>query len=228
MSYDPQQNPQYTRPFSGPPQQVPYQPGQPHVYGADPGWQAPLPPVKKRRWPVILGVFAAVVVAMCLFGAAISNFSDKSDTSGAAIAPATGGAGKKSAAGMNEAVRDGKFQFTVTDMDCSKSTLGSEFLKQDAQGVFCVITVNVANIGKEAQSFDGSSQKVFDAKGVQYSNDSGAEFYANDSSTTFFEQINPGNQVNGRLVFDVPEGTKLTAMELHDSAFSGGVKVNLK
>ncbi|RSM44161.1 hypothetical protein DMB66_52525 [Actinoplanes sp. ATCC 53533] len=40
--------------------------------------------------------------------------------------------------------------------------------------------------------------------------------------------MNPGNTVKGKLVFDVPEGTKLTSLELHDSLFSDGVQVNLK
>jgi hypothetical protein len=43
----------------------------------------------------------------------------------------------------------------------------------------------------------------------------------------FLEDINPGNEVKGKLIFDVPKPTKLTAIELHDSMFSGGVKVAL-
>ncbi len=83
------------------------------------------------------------------------------------------------------------------------------------------------NIGKEAQLYDGSAQKVYDAKGTQFSNSSAAEMYANEGTPTFLKEINPGNQVKGRLVFDVPKKTKLTTIELHDSPFSGGVKVKL-
>ncbi|WP_189082424.1 DUF4352 domain-containing protein [Mangrovihabitans endophyticus] len=83
------------------------------------------------------------------------------------------------------------------------------------------------NIGDKAQLFDGSSQKALDAKGTEYSNDAAAEIDANGDSSTFLEEINPGNQVKGRLIFDVPKSTKLTAIELHDSVFSGGVTVAL-
>ena len=44
----------------------------------------------------------------------------------------------------------------------------------------------------------------------------------------FVENINPGNKVTGvPIVFDVPPGTKLTHVELYDSPFSSGVRVNL-
>ncbi|WP_344936039.1 hypothetical protein [Actinoplanes nipponensis] len=33
--------------------------------------------------------------------------------------------------------------------------------------------------------------------------------------------------MKGKLIFDVPKSTQLTAMELHDSMFSGGVKISL-
>ena len=33
--------------------------------------------------------------------------------------------------------------------------------------------------------------------------------------------------VKGKVYFDVPKGAKLTSLELHDSMFSGGVKVRL-
>jgi hypothetical protein len=85
----------------------------------------------------------------------------------------------------------------------------------------------VKNIGKEAQMFDGSSQKAMDAKGTEFSNDGAAELYANGDSATFLNEINPGNSAKGKLIFDVPKDTKLIALELHDSPFSGGVEVGL-
>jgi hypothetical protein len=69
---------------------------------------------------------------------------------------------------------------------------------------------------------------LFDAKGNKYSSDSGASFYANPSGSTFLNTINPGNSVTGAVVFDVPKDVTPTQAELHDSAFSGGVKVNLQ
>ena len=40
-------------------------------------------------------------------------------------------------------------------------------------------------------------------------------------------EIDPGNQVSGVIVFDLPEGTSIDRLELYDSLFSGGVEVRL-
>jgi hypothetical protein len=56
--------------------------------------------------------------------------------------------------------------------------------------------------------------------------DTSAAIYLPDSNT-FITPINPGNSVVGTLVFDVPVGSTLSSIELHDSAFSDGVSVQL-
>jgi len=48
------------------------------------------------------------------------------------------------------------------------------------------------------------------------------------SDSVLFNDINPGNTVRGELAFDMPAGLKAVKAELHDSAFSGGVTVNLR
>jgi hypothetical protein len=50
--------------------------------------------------------------------------------------------------------------------------------------------------------------------------------YLGDANT-FLNQLNPGSTVNGQIAYDVPVGTQLTKLELHDSPFSGGVTVNI-
>ncbi|WP_305787423.1 DUF4352 domain-containing protein [Symbioplanes lichenis] len=129
--------------------------------------------------------------------------------------------------GLGDAVRDGKFEFKVSKLDCSKTKVGSDLLGAEAQGKFCRISLTIKNIGTKAQFFDGSSQKALDAKGTEYSNDTEAEIYANEDSSTFLNEINPGNSVKGKLIFDVPKSVKLTKLELHDSMFSGGVEIAL-
>ncbi len=110
---------------------------------------------------------------------------------------------------------------------CGVRKVGSDLLGDKAQGQFCLVTVNVKNIGKEPQTLLDSSQKAYDADGTEYSTDSEAAIYANEDQQTLFAEINPGNQVTGVLVFDIPKKVKLTKLELHDSPFSGGVEVSL-
>ena len=128
---------------------------------------------------------------------------------------------------LGQPARDGKFEFTVKSAKCGVAKVGSSTLGEKAQGQFCLITVNVKNIGKEPQTLSDSEQKAYTANGTEYSTDSGAGLYANQEQNTLFNEINPGNQVTGVLVFDIPKNVKLTKLELHDSIFSGGVEVAL-
>lgn len=127
-----------------------------------------------------------------------------------------------------EPVRDGKFEFTIKNVDCGKKSVGQEPLQEKAQGEFCVIALTVKNIGSESQTFDASSQKAKTDDGTTYEASTTATLTVNENNTGFFTQINPGNQVKGIIVYDVPPGTKLTKIELHDSPFSNGVETSLK
>ncbi|MCL3862936.1 DUF4352 domain-containing protein [Actinotalea sp. K2] len=89
-----------------------------------------------------------------------------------------------------------------------------------------LVHLTVRNIGTEAQYFDGSSQELLDTQGRTHSSDGSAAIYLDDSNS-FLNQINPGNEVQGIVVFDVPADAQLASIELHDSPFSGGVTVAL-
>jgi hypothetical protein len=190
-------------------------------------------PIYKRVWFLILaGIVLIFVIAQAMNGG--GSTTSTGDNAAADPAPDSAEAAPDEAApvddapaGLNTVVSDGKFDFAVSGMDCSRTEIGeSEYLMKEAQGVFCIVSVRVANIGDEAQYFDASSQKALDAQGREYSADSSAAMYLGDSNS-FLEQLNPGSVVDGQLVYDVPAGTQLTQLELHDSMFSGGVTVNL-
>ncbi|GLU47156.1 DUF4352 domain-containing protein [Nocardiopsis ansamitocini] len=82
------------------------------------------------------------------------------------------------------------------------------------------------NTGGEAQYFDGSDQKLLDAEGTEYADDTTAGIYLEDTDS-FLNQVNPGNSVDVKVVFDIPEDVSPDRVELHGSMFSGGVTVGL-
>ncbi|MET7747851.1 DUF4352 domain-containing protein [Micromonospora sp. NPDC005367] len=175
------------------------------------------------RKTTTLALIAAAAVALgCGAGATDNASSSSSDDGGA-----KGEEKAAKTAKIGQPVRDGKFEFTVKSSKCGATKVGSDLIGDKAQGQFCLITINVKNIGKEPQTLDGSSQKAYTADGTEYSSDTEAGLYANKEQSTFFEEINPGNQVTGVFVFDIPKKVKLAKLELHDSMFSGGVEVSL-
>lgn len=206
--------------------QNPY-PGQyPPPYGQSP---VPPPPRKKRGRTVliVLGVIVALGVISRL-GAG----SDTADTSTATSGSVTAGSAQQAAsaepeAGIGAEVRDGDFAFVVTGVEPGVKQLGKGAWSTQAQGEFVLVRVTVTNIGTESTMFSGGNQKLLDAQGREFEADSGSAVMYVPDSESFLNKINPGNSVNATVVFDVPAGLAPTAIELHDSMFSGGVTVSL-
>ncbi|SCG76591.1 DUF4352 domain-containing protein [Micromonospora coxensis] len=175
-----------------------------------------------RRTTALALAAAALVALGCGAGS-----TDETSSSSGGDGAAKGDDKAAKTAKIGQPARDGKFEFTVKSTKCGVAKVGDSVLGEKAQGQFCLVTINVKNIGKESQMFDGSSQKAYAADGTEYSADGGAAIYANKNAETFLNEINPGNQVTGVVVFDIPKNVKLAKLELHDSPFSGGVDVAL-
>ncbi|MGZ4721344.1 DUF4352 domain-containing protein [Oryzihumus sp.] len=221
----------------------------------DPAWGPPPSGwklyVDDRNWFMrhkiltgLLGLVLLGIISSALGGGKDSgNTSAASDNSGApaAAAPAvpaatTAPAAKKAPApkpaaqaptGLNKPVRDGNFEFTVKSVKCGIQQVGTSDFGRKAQGQFCFVKMHVANIGSDSQMLDGSSQNAYDSKGRKFSADTESAMYMGQAAQTFLNDINPGNAVDGTVIFDVPKNVKITQLELHDSAFSGGVKVKV-
>ncbi len=187
----------------------------------------------KKNWFLrhkILTVVGIVILIGIVVGAASG---DKSTTN---TNPNNNSSSKQKTEVKNEVakigtpVTDGKFEFTVKSIECGKASVGTnQYLTKEAQGQFCLLNVTVKNTGDAAQSLFSSNQKLLNSKDQQYSADDTATMYASsDGSGSWYNDINPGNSVEGTIVFDLPKDqTPLTA-ELHDSAFSSGVKISLE
>lgn len=180
---------------------------------------------KKESWfkrHKILTVVLAIVVIAAVSSALSAGGGDKQENG-------SGDSPEKAAttAKVGEAARDGKFEFTVKSIDCSQNTVGSEYLSKTAQGKYCQLAVTVKNIGNEAQTMFADNQKLLNSAGQEFSADSMASAYTAPQGGAWVNEINPGNSVDGIIVFDLPVDQTPSVAELHDSAYSGGVKVTL-
>lgn len=122
-------------------------------------------------------------------------------------------------------MRDGKFEFRVLGMTraAQAGDVSNPYMTVDAQGEFIILTMSVANIGDQAQSYFGGNQKLIDSNGREYEANSEADMWMNSGTG----DINPGNSIQVKAAFDVPPGTQPAELEVHDSMFSGGTKVRL-
>lgn len=208
------------------------------------GWQpatgvppTPTPPPpsssKKRKWPWIVGGIAAVLVVASIAGGGEDTPAGSADAGSdsparVADAPPAAPVPDDAPAAMNTPVRDGKFEFVVTGVETGLTSLGDNpFLAEDAQGQFVIVTMTVTNVSDAPKGLSPSDQKLIDAQGREFGPDTSAALNL-DTDVAFWDELNPGNTVSMPVVFDMPADAVPTAIELHDSMFSGGVTVSLR
>jgi hypothetical protein len=203
-------------------QQQPYPPQ--HGYGPPPGYVPP-PPHRRRKKssaPLVLGILG--VVALVLFGGCAVLVVAASNAGNGTGRPARTAAAAATAK-VGQQVADGDMVFTVTKVE-ERRRVGSGSLGEDAQGVFKLVHVRVRNGGSDTEAFSSSRQTLYDHSGREFEADASAAIYLRDSNS-LYEKINPGNTVQGVLIFDVPASATGLVVELHSSIFSRGVKVRL-
>jgi hypothetical protein len=174
---------------------------------------SPSPSVQQR--PSTRRRYLAVVAVLLLAGAAVAYWMRSSiGESRKPVPVAVGAVG-----------RDGDLEFIVSGVKCGTRTAGKGAAAITAQGVYCFVDIQVTNRGGTATHVDGAAQKITDGTGTQYLSDTSADRKANDQAWS--DPIPPGGVRSGSLIFDVPQGTKPTEIELHESLLSLGVRVTL-
>ena len=170
-----------------------------------------------RIFYAISGAALLVSVLACGVGSSNEPTNDETSSTGTIIA-------NDKLPALGQVVRDGKFEFVVNKINCGETSIG---LSLRAQGQYCIVNLNVKNIGNEAKAFSTFNQLAFDDQNRKFEADGLASSLASEN-VGIWDNINPGNGVQANLVFDVPTDVTLTHLKLHDSAFSSGVEVGLK
>lgn len=185
---------QHHRGSYGPPANHP----RPGPYGYGPGFPPPQPFARKKfpRWGWLL-----IVVAACFFVWLITD-----------------GLESRTAAARS-AVRDGQFEFEVTNLEQGSTDVGGPGIFGDtAKGDFVVVHVHVSEFGDERSTFTADDQTLIDDGGRKYSG----------PGKVFGDKPDPGLPADEIVAFDVPPGTTPHKFGFHDSSLSGGVTVMVK
>ena len=130
---------------------------------------------------------------------------------------------------IGQSVRDGGFAFMVTSVQQAGATISDRSGRtQTAQGVFVIVRVRVSNTGYEARPLAATHQFLISDTHQRFATSSAVSSLTN-AERVFVEKVNPGSHVyEAPLLFDVPPGTTLASVELHDALSSAGVKVRLR
>jgi hypothetical protein len=174
------------------------------------------------KWGGIGLVVLVVVVALTGNG---GNKTDKPDSS----ASTTQGTDAVQVAGLNQAVTDGDLKFTVLSVE-KKQTLGNQYTKKNAQGMFYVISLKIENVGKKTVTFDSSMAKVTDSQDREFNNSTEGQTamgMASGKIDLFLQQIQPSLSYTGDIVFDLPADVSEPFLVVKGGLFSTGVKIKL-
>lgn len=200
--------------------------GGPPPFPAQPAKQA----TKRSNWKWIAGI-GAVLLAWLVFVSNIGSDNDKKST-------ATGGSGSSPSKSYNtqtaraepsrpavapsgSSVRDGQFEFKVLGVERGGTSRDGGFGTTDtAKGEYFTVKLQVTNIGDEPRTLYASNQKLI-INGNTY------EATSSITDDGWKEDINPGLGATTTATFDIPPGAVPTAIECHDSAFSGGALLAL-
>jgi len=96
----------------------------------------------------------------------------------------------------------------------STPIVGTLNVNQKANGIFRFLYVTVYNHAKKAQTIDSSMFSLVDEDGTTYEPDQTAAIYANVDNKILLEKLNPGTEVRGYIVFDMPPEVKFSNLKL--------------
>ncbi|WP_157090943.1 hypothetical protein [Nocardiopsis listeri] len=102
------------------------------------------------------------------------------------------------------------FDYEVTDSRTSATynddSCGEQY---SASGEYHVLTIRAQNVGSTPAYPPSDSWE-----GVYAYSENGTQYSTEDNICAFADETNPGNSTEYELVFDVPENTELTVIDL--------------
>ena len=170
-------------------------------------------PGRRATWAVP-AVIVFVLLAVLGLPRVFSSRSTQDEASTAnplvqTVPPSLGVAGPELRARygrLGQEARDGDLAFTISAMDCGATEVTGGPEVRTAQGRFCFMKLDIRNFGRGPATFLGSAQTVLDQQERRFQPDPTATAADPDNAGRDLTRavVNPGNQLSGVLVFDVP------------------------
>jgi hypothetical protein len=190
------------------------------VTTADP---EPGAPKRRRALLWLVSILAAVVVLGCAGGVTLLVRSTRTSSTGQGF---PGNQAPADLPGPGAPVRDGTFEFTVDNVQCGQSEVAADGRSLRAEGQFCVARLRVHNLAGEARTYFSDYQVGLATDGATFDSDLAATtLLVTGRGEQDNTNLDPGTSIATTVVYDVPAGITLAALELHDSPYSGGTLV---
>ncbi len=157
-------------------------------------------------------IFIGIFLVSGFIGASLSDDTPSNSEDTSSYATATGDSlsqdqeGAPQEATIGTEVHVGNFAYRVDDIAFKKS-VGNEFVRETADGVFLIIYLSLINIDNESHTLDGSMFSLTDMDGTkyEYSTDGSTALEMSGYKTIFLKQCQPKIATSGILIFEVPQ-----------------------
>lgn len=124
---------------------------------------------------------------------------------------------KNNPALIGENVIAGGISFKVTSVK-TISSVGSEYLGEDADGIFLVIDLMMENNGKESVQIISDYFRLIDSQQRKFESDNQAWIYLDEN--VFLKQLQPTIPTKGQIIFDIPTHSETYILEVTDNIFA--------
>jgi len=178
-----------------------------------------------KKHPILTGL-GIIIIVIIIASAAGGKGGSTSSSSGS---NATSSQPAKVAKIGDTVTDDNNMSFVVNSMTTAQ-TLGDSFSQQTAQGEFYIINVTVKNGSKSTQTINSSDFKLTDGQARTFdpSTDGMTAQAESEGKTDFFlQQVQPGLNVTGDLVFDAPANDTGLKLQVQGDLFSNGQTIDL-
>ncbi len=133
-----------------------------------------------------------------------------------------------SAVGLGTPALDNGLEFTVSRVECGATTVGDVVLDTALEQQFCLAYLTMRNVADTPRVFVDSYQLARSGRGSSfYVADAVVGRSANPNSDAPVTEVAAGTTVSRVIVFNIPRGGDLASLQLHESAFSAGVTVQI-
>ncbi|ARJ20607.1 hypothetical protein B7492_04890 [Bacillus mycoides] len=114
----------------------------------------------------------------------------------------------------------------------SIDSVGGEYLKESAQGVFKVVEISITNNQKDAITVDANSFKLMDNQDREFTYSTQAQTaydIGNGGKSDFFlKQLNPGLTQTGKIIFDVPADAQGLVLKARGGMMGKEIKLKVE
>lgn len=192
---------------------------------------------------IVFGVIALLV--LCCGGGGLLAIFSGGEESGPQIVEPNGSSGEKdeheapdeddspgsasNPAKIGDTIELEGTRYTVKKAETAGS-VGSEFFKEDADGMYVIVTLTIENIKDETKTFFSGAAVLVSGKSKRYETDTDAVIAAagDGDDPLIFEDMQPDVPKTGQLVYDVPKDAAVgSLLEVSDLFGRGEAFIDL-